>query len=124
MHDIDTGCSLKGSPASTKVKWHGLHTFIRLDVSQLSKLWVKVCGGYSVIVKPYAYPQPEKAQPHLIYVWHGHGMQFERFHSLKMNMVAWFAHLHQVGHQPTLTSLGECLWWYWFEYEALCPSKT
>ncbi len=30
----------------------------------------------------YAHPQPDKALKHLIYVWHGHGMQFERFYSL------------------------------------------
>jgi hypothetical protein len=42
---------------------------------------------------------------------HGYGMQFESFYSLNQNVVAWFAHLHQVGFQPTLTNLGKCLWW-------------
>ncbi len=48
-------------------------------------------------VKPYAHPHPEKVLKHLIYVWHGHGMQ-----CLNQSVVAWFAHLHQVGFQPTL----------------------
>ncbi len=34
-------------------------------------------------------------------------MQFERFYSLNQSIVAWFAHLHQVGFQPTLTNLGK-----------------
>ncbi len=32
-------------------------------------------------------------------------MQFERFYSLNQTVVAWFAHLHQVGFQPTITNL-------------------
>jgi hypothetical protein len=28
-------------------------------------------------------------------------MQFERLYSLNQSVVAWFAHLHQVGFQPT-----------------------
>jgi hypothetical protein len=28
-------------------------------------------------------------------------MQFEGFYSLNHSVVAWFAHLHQVGFQPT-----------------------
>ncbi len=48
-------------------------------------------------VKPYAQPQPEKVLKSLINVWHGHGMQFERFYSLNQSVAAWSAHLHQVG---------------------------
>ncbi len=33
-------------------------------------------------------------------------MQFERFYSL--NQSAWFAHLHRVGFQRSLTNLGIC----------------
>jgi hypothetical protein len=62
-------------------------------------------------VKPYAHQESEKALKHLIYVSHGHGMQFERFYSLNGSVVTWFAHLHQVGFQPTLTNLGKCPWW-------------
>ncbi len=38
-------------------------------------------------------------------------MQFERFYSLNQSVVAWFAHLHQVGFKPILTNVGKCLWW-------------
>ncbi len=38
-------------------------------------------------VKPYAHPQPEKALKHLIYLWHGHGMQYESFYSLTQSIV-------------------------------------
>jgi hypothetical protein len=36
-------------------------------------------------------------------------MQFERFYSLNQSIVAWFAHLHLIGFQPTLTNLAKCL---------------
>ncbi len=38
-------------------------------------------------------------------------MQFEMFYSLNPSVVAWFAHLHQVGYQPTSPNLGKHLWW-------------
>jgi hypothetical protein len=66
-------------------------------------------GGIGVSMKPYAHPQPEKALKYIIYICHGHGMQFKRFYSL---IVAWFAHLHKVRFQPILTNLGKCLWRY------------
>ncbi len=34
-------------------------------------------------------------------------MQFGRFYSLNQSIVAWFAHLHQVGSQPTFPNLGK-----------------
>jgi len=74
-----------------------------LDFNQLSQTWGNICGGNGVRVKPYAHPQPEKRLKHLIYVYHGHGMQFERFYSLNQSIVAWFAHLHKVGFWLTLT---------------------
>jgi hypothetical protein len=40
-------------------------------------------------VNSYAHPQPEKVLKNLIYVGHGHGMQFERFYSLIQSVVAW-----------------------------------
>ena len=110
MYDIDVGCTLKGSTASIKVQWHSLHTCIRQDFSQLAQIWGSVCGGNGVSGKPYAHPQPEKLLKHITYVCHGHGMQFERFYSIKQIIVAWFAHLHQVGIHPTLTKLGNHLW--------------
>ncbi len=55
---------------------------------------------------------------------HGHGMRFKKFYSLNQRVGAWFAHLHQVCFQPFLTNLGKCLWWYWFEWKAICPSTT
>ncbi len=64
-----------------------------------------------VSVKPYAHPQLEKVLKPLICVSHGYGMQFEMFYSLNQSIVAWFAHLHQVGFQPALRTLGKCLGW-------------
>ncbi len=75
-------------------------------------------------VNPYAHPQPEKALKHLLYVWRVHGMQFERFYSLNQSVLAWFAHLHQVGFQPTFLNLGKCLWWVRCQCEAICPSSS
>ncbi len=82
------------------------------------------CGGIQVNVKSYVHPQPEKALKQLKYVCHGHGMQFERFYSLNQSVVAWFAHLHQVGFQPTLPNLGNPLWWQKSECEAMCSLTT
>ncbi len=75
MYDIDMGCSLKGSAASAKMLWHGLHTCIRSNFSQPSQIWGSVCGDSGVNMKPYAHPHPEKALKSLIYVRHWHGMQ-------------------------------------------------
>jgi hypothetical protein len=38
-------------------------------------------------------------------------MHFKRFYSLNQSVVVvtWFAHLHQVGFQPTFTKLGKLL---------------
>jgi hypothetical protein len=55
---------------------------------------------------PYAHPQPEKVLKYLMWVCHGHGMQFERFYSLNQSIVAWFSHLHQVVFHPTFPNMG------------------
>jgi hypothetical protein len=44
--------------------------------ANLSQIWGSICGGNGVSVKPYTHPQPEKVFKRLIYVCHGHGMQF------------------------------------------------
>jgi hypothetical protein len=36
---------------------------------------------------------------------------FERFYSLNQRVVAWFAHLHQVGFQLNVTNWEKCFWW-------------
>ncbi len=51
-------------------------------------------------------------------------MQFERFYGLNQSVVAWFAHLHQIGFQQTSHNLGKHLWWERCECEAICPSTT
>ncbi len=79
------------------------------DFSQLSQIWACVCGGNDVNVKSYGHWHPEKVHIPPMYVWHWHGMQFERFCSLNPSVVAWFTHLHQVGFQPTFTKLV----WVW-----------
>ncbi len=43
------------------------------------KIWESIYGGNGVSGTPYAHPHPEKTLKHLIYVCHGHGMQFEWF---------------------------------------------
>jgi hypothetical protein len=62
-------------------------------------------------VLPYPHPQLFKVFKHLIYVWHGCGMQFEGFYSLNDSVVGSFPHLHHVGFQRTLPHLGKPLWW-------------
>jgi hypothetical protein len=52
------------------------------DFRELSQIWGNLCGGNGVSVLPYPHPQLFKVFKHLIYVWHGCGMQSERFHSL------------------------------------------
>jgi hypothetical protein len=64
-----------------------------------------------VNAKPYAHPKPEKVLKLLIYVCHEHAKQLERFYSLNQSVVAWFAHLHQIGFHPTFLNLGKQLWW-------------
>jgi hypothetical protein len=44
-----------------------------------------------------------------IYVWHGCGMQFERFYSLNNSVVGSFPHLLNLWFQPTLPNLGKPL---------------
>ncbi len=45
MYDIDMGCSLKGSIASTIAYWDHFHTYIIYDFSKLSQIWENLCGG-------------------------------------------------------------------------------
>jgi hypothetical protein len=61
-------------------------------------IWGSICGGYSESVKPCAHPQCEKVLKRL-------KKQFEKFYTLNQIVVAWFAHLHQVGFQPTLKKI-------------------
>jgi len=68
MYDIDVGCSLKGSTASTIAQWDHVHTYIIYDFSQLSQIWGYLCGGNGMNVLPYAHPQLFKVFKHLTYV--------------------------------------------------------
>jgi hypothetical protein len=79
------------------------------DFSQLSQIWRYVCGGNGMSVLPYAHPQLFKAFQHLIYVWHGCGMQFERFYRLNDSVVGSFPHLHHLWFQRTFPNLGKPL---------------
>jgi hypothetical protein len=71
--------------------------------TQLSQIWGSVSGENDKNVKSYAHEKPEKVLKPLIYVCHGHGVQFERFYSLNQSIVAWFA-------QPTFPNLEKQLW--------------
>ena len=51
----------------------------RLDWRMTCFTCIKAIVTNSVSVLPYAHPQLFKVFKHLIYVWHGCGMQFERF---------------------------------------------
>jgi hypothetical protein len=75
-----------------------------------------------VSVLPYPYPQLFKVFKHLIYVWHGCGMQFERFYSLNDSVVGSFPHLHHLWFHRTLPNLGKPLWWVRCECAAMSPS--
>ena len=59
-----------------------------------------------------------------LYVWHGCGMQFERFYSLNNSVVGSFPHLHHLGFQRTFPNLGKPLWWQRCECAAISPSTT
>ena len=82
------------------------------------------CGGNGVSVLPYPHPQLFKVFKHLIYVWHGCGMQFERFYSLNDSVVGSFPHWHNLGFQQTVPNLGKPLWWQRCECAAISPSTT
>jgi hypothetical protein len=69
-------------------------------------------------VLPYAHPQLFKVFKHLIYVWHGCGMQFERFYSLNDSVVGSFPRLQRLGFQPALPNLGKPLWWQRYDCAA------
>jgi hypothetical protein len=92
MYDIDVGCSLKGSTASAISYWDHFHNCIISDFRELSQIWGNLCGGNGVSVLPYAHPQLFKVFKHLIYEWHGCGMQFERFYSLNNSVLGSFPH--------------------------------
>jgi hypothetical protein len=66
MYDIDVGCSLKDSTASTIVYWDHFHIYIIFDFRELSQIWGNLCGGNGVSVLPYAHPQMFKVFKHLI----------------------------------------------------------
>ena len=99
MYYIDVGCSLKGSTASMIAYWDHFHTYIIWDFSKLSQIWGNLCGGNGVSVLSYPHPQLFKVLKHLIYVWHGCGMQFERFYSLNDSVLGSFPHWHHLGFQ-------------------------
>jgi len=67
-YDIDVGCSLKGSTASTIAYWDHFHTYIIKDFSKLYQILANLCGGNGVSVLPYAHPQLFQVFKHLIYV--------------------------------------------------------
>jgi hypothetical protein len=69
MYDMDVGCSLKGSTASTIAYWDHFHTDIIYDFSQqLSQTWGYLCGGNGMNVLPYPHPQLFKVFKFLIHV--------------------------------------------------------
>ena len=67
MYDIDVGCGLKGSTASTMAYWDHFHIYIIYDFRELSLIWGILCGGNGVSVLTYPHPQLFKVFKHLIY---------------------------------------------------------
>ena len=99
-------CSLNDSVVGSFPHLH------HLGFSKLSQFWGNLCGGNGMSVPAYPHPQLFKVFKHLIYVvWHGCGMQFERFYSLNDSVVGSFPHLHHLGFQQTFPILGKPLWW-------------
>jgi hypothetical protein len=68
MYDMDVGCSLKGSTASTIAEWDSFYIYIIYDFNQLSQIWGNLIGGNGMNVLSYAHPQLFKVFKHLIYV--------------------------------------------------------
>jgi hypothetical protein len=68
MYDMDMGCSLKGSTASTIAYRDSFHIYIIYAFSQLFQILGYVCGGNGMNVLPYAHPQLFKVFKHIIYV--------------------------------------------------------
>jgi uncharacterized Zn-finger protein len=86
---------------------HLHHLWFQPALPNLGKrLW---CNGMNVL--SYTHPQLFKVFKHLIYVWHGCGMMFERFYCLNNSVVGQFLHLHHIWFQPALPNLGKRLWW-------------
>ena len=101
MYIMDVWCSLVFSSASTLAQWYALHTYITEGVSQFSKFWTNICGDNGVSLQSFAHPSQLKVLKHLIYVWHGCGIHFQRrVCSLHHSVVSWFAHSHHLGFQP------------------------
>ena len=46
LYDVGVGCSVMGSTGSSITYWHGLHTYMTWDFSQLSQ----ICWEMSVVV--------------------------------------------------------------------------
>jgi len=68
MYDMDVGCSLKGSTASTIALWDSFHIYIIYDFNQLSQIWGYVCGDNRMNEMSCAHPQLFKVFKHLINV--------------------------------------------------------
>ena len=66
------------------------HIYIIYDFRLHSLFLGNLCGGNGVSMLPYAHPQLFQVFKNLIYVWHGCGMQFERFYSLSDSIVGSF----------------------------------
>ena len=83
LYQMDVGCSLKGSTASTIAKWHHVNIYNAHNFNQFSsQIRGYSCVSNHVSAHPYAHPQQEKVFKHSKFVSGGCGMQFERFYSL------------------------------------------
>jgi hypothetical protein len=94
MYNMDVGCSLKGTTASTVAQLHGLHTYIinnSLKYGELSTVVTVLVGRQcsSTTIKGVQTPQICMA-----WMWD----TFERYYSLNHSiLVTCFTNLHHLG---------------------------
>jgi hypothetical protein len=127
LYQMDVGCSLKGSTASTIAKWHHVNIYNAHNFNQFSsQIRGYTCVSNHVSAHPYAHPQQEKVFKHSKFVSGGCGMQFERFYSLNHSVMESFAHLHY----PDFSLESSQIWSYTCvgngpcNSASICPSTT
>ncbi len=98
-------CSLKGFTTSAIAQWHGIDLSITYNLGFQPTL---LTLGETIIL--ILYPQHRKTLSHLICVYDGCGMQFERFYNLSHSAVTWFWLIHHLS--PRISAYSLNTWGY------------